>query len=188
MKWLISGSSLGFLFIHYCIFFLAFLDSTQSQPEGHNFRHKPRSILEAHSPLEDSLRRFRDVVSTPSDRSSTARSNDYYDNNETAAESTAVTTQVVECYLQSWSEAHQGAQGLIEITVRHDVSPAKAAHFVALAASGYYDGVFVFRVLKGCVVNAWKLNYPCPHCKRDLSLSSNLPYLFVKVIYSLLNV
>jgi len=145
MNWSSSRSSLGFLFIHSCVIFVALVDSTKSQVRGQSVRHQRRYPLEIHSPLEESLRHFRNVP-IPSQKSFIARTNDY---NSTAAEIAAGAKQVVECHLQSWPEAHESARGLISITMRHDLSPAKAAQFVALAASGYYDGVFIFRVLKG---------------------------------------
>jgi hypothetical protein len=95
--------------------------------------------------LEDSLRRFRDAPAASLLGLAAAPAN------ATAAATAAAVTQVVECHLQSRPEALKGARGVVRITVRHDVSPAAAAQFVALATSGYYDGVYVFRVLKGCV-------------------------------------
>lgn len=108
-------------------------------------RHGRRQVLTAQSPLEDSLRRFRDAPAASLFGRAAAPAN------ATAAAATAAATQVVECRLQSRPEARDGARGVVRITVRRDVSPAAAAQFLALATSGYYDGVYVFRVLKGCV-------------------------------------
>jgi cyclophilin family peptidyl-prolyl cis-trans isomerase len=56
-------------------------------------------------------------------------------------------------------------RGVVEITVRNDLSPKESAAFVHLVRDGYYDGVFIFRVLKGFVAqwgnrNRWDGYHP----------------------------
>ena len=98
-----------------------------------------RDVLAIHSPLEDSLRRFRG--------DNVAGSSMIHDVPLLA--NTTATRQTVECLIQS--EALSGTRGVVRITVRSDLSPAAAAQFLALVTSGYYNGVYVFRVLKGFV-------------------------------------
>jgi cyclophilin family peptidyl-prolyl cis-trans isomerase len=55
--------------------------------------------------------------------------------------------------------------GVLEITVRNDISPNESAAFVHLVEDGYYNGVFIFRVLKGFVAqwgnrNEWDGYHP----------------------------
>jgi len=43
------------------------------------------------------------------------------------------------------------AAGVLSITVRHDLAPSDADHFLRIVRAKYYDNCFVFRVLKGFV-------------------------------------
>jgi len=44
------------------------------------------------------------------------------------------------------------ANGVLQITLRPDLSPLAVAAFVDLVKSRYYNGIFVFRVIKGFIV------------------------------------
>lgn len=60
---------------------------------------------------------------------------------------------------------HPPKNGVLEITVRNDLSPKESEAFVHLVRDGYYDGVFIFRVLKGFVAqwgnrNEWDGYHP----------------------------
>lgn len=49
------------------------------------------------------------------------------------------------------NEKEAGAEGLIEIQVRQDLSPIASKVFLDLVKAQYYDGCFIFRVLEGFV-------------------------------------
>jgi cyclophilin family peptidyl-prolyl cis-trans isomerase len=106
---------------------------------SHSNSLRRRNVLAVHSPLEDSLLRFRkDTIAGSS-----------LIQEVPLLANTTVRRPIVECYIQS--EAQEGVRGIVRVTVHDDLSPAAAAQFLALASSGYYDGVYVFRVLKGFV-------------------------------------
>jgi len=62
------------------------------------------------------------------------------------------------------------ANGVLQITVRNDLSPIASKVFVDLVNAHYYDGVFIFRVLKGFVAqwgfhNKWTKTTKPPKTK-----------------------
>lgn len=79
-----------------------------------------------------------------------------------AASDSAKTTTLVECYIStpnSDPSDSAAAFGTLEITVRHDLSPLASSVFVQLVQSHYYDGGFIFRVLKHFIAQ-WGVQRP----------------------------
>jgi len=64
-------------------------------------------------------------------------------------------SSLVECIVvtakSSTSTVNHNANGIIEITVRHDLSPIASKVFITLVNAHYFDNVFIFRVLKGFI-------------------------------------
>lgn len=59
---------------------------------------------------------------------------------------------LVECYVKMpHHDDNNDLKGIIQITVRHDLSPIASAVFVDLVQSQHFDNVFIFRVLKDFV-------------------------------------
>jgi cyclophilin family peptidyl-prolyl cis-trans isomerase len=62
------------------------------------------------------------------------------------------------------------ANGVLQITVRNDLSPIASAVFLDLVEAQFYDGVFIFRVLKGFIAqwgfhNKWTKTTKPPKTK-----------------------
>jgi cyclophilin family peptidyl-prolyl cis-trans isomerase len=65
------------------------------------------------------------------------------------------------------------ANGVLHITVRHDLSPIASAVFVDLVQAHYFDGVFMFRVLKGFVAQWGMLHKDLIERKNTIPKPSN---------------
>ena len=86
------------------------------------------------SPVEDSLSRFKEF----------RRPN--------VSQLNTTSTSLVLCEIGSRPESsfrHSGSS--ISITVRTDLNPVQGLQFLSVVESGYYDGCYIFRVLKGFV-------------------------------------
>jgi len=57
----------------------------------------------------------------------------------------------IQCHFKSNSAESVSLKDVIQITLRHDLSPLSSAAFLELVNAKYYDGVFIFRVLKGFI-------------------------------------
>jgi len=78
---------------------------------------------------------------------------------DNAASNTNTNNRFVECYIKSStatisssssvSSPKKKDNNVLQITLRHDLSPLSSAAFVELVNAKYYDGVFIYRVLKG---------------------------------------
>jgi len=74
---------------------------------------------------------------------------------------TSIDSPLVECVLATSvtmddashsTVATDAANGLLQITLLPDISPLASAAFVDLVECGYYNGVYIFRVIKGFIV------------------------------------
>ena len=68
------------------------------------------------------------------------------------------TLPVVVCKISTQNNHNNGANGLIHITVHTDVAPLASQAFLDLVDNEYYDGVFIFRVLKNFIAQ-WGIRH-----------------------------
>lgn len=57
----------------------------------------------------------------------------------------------VECQIKANPLIFASGDNFIQITLQHDVAPLASEAFLDLVNANYYDGVFIFRVLKGFI-------------------------------------
>ena len=68
-------------------------------------------------------------------------------------------TSLVQCSLATPSDPSEvAANGMITITVRHDLSPIASDFFVEMIETNYFDGIYIFRVIKGFVAQ-WGIRH-----------------------------
>ena len=68
---------------------------------------------------------------------------------------------IVECNLDTPHDTTAPAHGILHITVRRSMSPLASDAFLNLIQSGHFNGCYLFRVVKGFIVQ-WGIESPHP--------------------------
>lgn len=87
-------------------------------------------------------------------------------------------TSLVQCTVQNPHDASSSFEGVLTITVRHDLSPLHSKIFLQMVTAHHFDGTFIFRVLHNFIAQ-WGIRHkeiehtaplpdPQPHNIKDV--------------------